>query len=191
MRVPVVLLSVCILTGLWLPSVHAQSASDAPGMPHELKGPELPSYFVVQGFFDQAISKRRNVESGAYLGLLQDLEIEPHGEAHQRLDQALDQAEDILAKPTVDPTINDEEEYWRFQMQALRVRAKDLGKVYGMLVRDLARSDKAVHLEHYIDYRIRPGTSIWLTDELPVDLLSVADEFDRGMAQVEPGEPHE
>ena len=191
MRIPILLVATWLLTTPCRVAVYAQPSSKPPELPREIKGPELPAYFVVQGFFDQAISKRRAVESGAYLGLLQALDLEPGGEAQKRLDQALDEAEAILAKPTVDPSIDNEEEYWSFQMEALRVRARSLGTVYGRLVRDLGRLDKSIHLEHYLDYRIRPGTSIWLNEELPIDLLSVADEFDHGITSVEEGGSNE
>ena len=165
-------------------------AQEAPLEPEEkkptvLRDTDLPQYVVVEEFFKSALSKRRDRSPGRFQLLRDDLGMAPGSKAAKRFEAALTEAEAVLAMPTVNPDLDNAEDYWDFQVEALREKARALGWVYGTLLRDLAGlggGDR--HLDRYIEERVRPNTSLWTSDDWPADILNAILAFDEEVQAV-------
>jgi hypothetical protein len=168
---------------------QTSSVEPAPAAPVVVRGADLPQYTVVKGFFNRAIAARRDASPWRYHRLLENLGIAPGSEAEKRLERALSEAEAVLAMPTVDPSINQAETYWAFQMKALGEKARALGHVYATLLRDLRRSGPADEaLQTYLEAKVRPNTSMHTKNEWPQDVLRALESFDREVDAVLQGE---
>lgn len=151
----------------------------APPVTVEIRGADIEKYSVVMAFFNRAIFFRRGVWPGAYDGLLQKLGMEAGSEAAKRLDRAITEAAAVREIRTVNPELDNREEYWAFQMKALREKARALGHVYGTLVRDLRRlGDYDRGLEEYLEVEVRSGISVWTENDGPDDVSEALGSFD-------------
>jgi hypothetical protein len=136
-----------------------------------------PLYHLVSQFFPMMLHFKQN-HPLLYEDRLLELGIEPRSEASVAFGRALEAAEPILARPSVDPSlVDDEGQFLAFEEAALRAKARDLAKVYGDLLAGLEESGvNPDHLRSYVDQTMREDVSVW------IDTAPGADPVDRLLA---------
>lgn len=165
----IIILSLTLVSGVHPASGQEHFLGEKEGQEsvnRRVEGDEIPDYYVVMTFFSRGALFYHMGRPELYEEYLMNFGIPPHGPRHEVFTRAILDAEVAIKTPTIRPDLvptllGDPAAFHATQARGIEERARELGRVYGHLLRDLEEfGAPIVEFHRVMDDHVRPGMTM-------------------------------
>ncbi len=168
------LLSIVCLSAIGVATSYLAVAQESPPeagklqTPFNVRGHEVPRYFAVEAFFDQAFLTHRAGDDWFEYNILIDMGVEPGSRGAKVIERATLLAGAVqLETLSLGPYENDPGGWDEAQRGFQREHARSLARIYREMLVDLrAEGIERSVVEGFIDREILPGLSVLSSEDL-------------------------